>query len=91
MIDLAFVNVASTRGLRLEDLWQRKGRLLYHFVEGVCVLRTFGGEEDPQHLPLEGLLVPKQEQRESIIEVLRDPPMLSIQMEARTTTPGLVA
>jgi hypothetical protein len=25
------------------------GRLLYHFAEGVFVLRTFGGEESPQH------------------------------------------
>jgi hypothetical protein len=50
MVALAFGNVASTKGLRLENLRQWKGRLLYHFVEGVFVLRTFGGEEDPQHL-----------------------------------------
>jgi hypothetical protein len=51
MVASAFVNVASTRGLRLENLRQRKGRLLYHFVEGVCVLRTFGREEDPNSSP----------------------------------------
>jgi hypothetical protein len=48
MIASAFGNVASTQGLRLENLQQKKGRLLYHFAEGVFVLRTFGGEEDPQ-------------------------------------------
>jgi hypothetical protein len=48
MVALAFGNVASTQGLRFENLEQRKGRLLYHFAEGVFVLRTFGGEEDPQ-------------------------------------------
>jgi hypothetical protein len=48
MIASAFDNVASTQGLRLENLRQKKGRLLYHFPKGVFVLRTFGGEEDPQ-------------------------------------------
>jgi hypothetical protein len=48
MVASTFGKVASTKGLRLENLQQRKGRLLYHFVEGVFVLRTFGGEEDPQ-------------------------------------------
>jgi hypothetical protein len=41
MVALAFGNVASTQGLCLENLWQRKGRLLYHFAEGVFVLKTF--------------------------------------------------
>jgi hypothetical protein len=48
MVALAFGNVASTQGLRFENLRQRKGILLYHFVEGVFVMRTFGGEEGPQ-------------------------------------------
>jgi hypothetical protein len=49
MVALAFSNVASMSGLRLENLWQRfLSYLVYHFVEGVFVLRTFGGEEDPQ-------------------------------------------
>jgi hypothetical protein len=48
MVASAFGNVASTQGLHLEDLQQRKGRLLCHFAKGVFVLRTFGGEEDPQ-------------------------------------------
>jgi hypothetical protein len=48
MVASTFGNVASTQGLRLENLRQRKGRLLYHFAEDVFVLRTFGGEEDPQ-------------------------------------------
>jgi hypothetical protein len=48
MIALAFGNVASTQGLRLENLRQKKGRLLYHFAKGVFVSSTFGGEEDPQ-------------------------------------------
>jgi hypothetical protein len=43
-----FGNVASTQCLRLENLRWRKERPLYHFAEGVFVLRTFGGEEDPQ-------------------------------------------
>jgi hypothetical protein len=41
--------VASKRGLHLENLRQKEGRLQYHFAEGVFVLTTFGGEEDPQH------------------------------------------
>jgi hypothetical protein len=52
MVASAFGNVASTHGLCLKNLRQRKGRLLYHFAKGVFVLnvflRTFGGEEDPQ-------------------------------------------
>jgi hypothetical protein len=48
MVASAFGNVASTQGLRLENLRQRKGRPMYHFTEGVFVLRTSGGEEDPQ-------------------------------------------
>jgi hypothetical protein len=48
MIASAFGNVASTQGLHLENLQQRKGGLLYHFAECVFVLRSFGGEEDPQ-------------------------------------------
>jgi cbb3-type cytochrome oxidase subunit 1 len=47
MVASAVGIVASTQGLRLENL-QQEGILLYHFVEGVFVLRTFGGEEDPQ-------------------------------------------
>jgi hypothetical protein len=39
--------VASTQGLCLENLWQKEERLLYYHVECVFVLRTFGGEEDP--------------------------------------------
>jgi hypothetical protein len=39
--------VSSKRGLRLENLRQKEGRLLYHFAEDVFVLRTFGEEEDP--------------------------------------------
>jgi hypothetical protein len=27
------------------------GEPLYYLAEGVFVLRTFGGEEDPQHFP----------------------------------------
>jgi hypothetical protein len=49
MVASAFGIVSSTQGLHLEDLQQKEGRLLYYFVEGVFVLRTFGGEEDPQH------------------------------------------
>jgi hypothetical protein len=48
MVASAFGNVASMQGLHLENLHQRKGGLLYHFAEGVFVLRVFGGEEDPQ-------------------------------------------
>jgi hypothetical protein len=48
MIASAFGIVTSTQGLRLENLRQKEERLMYHFVEGVFVLRTFGGEEDPQ-------------------------------------------
>jgi hypothetical protein len=48
MVALAFGNVASTQGLYLENLRHGKGRLLCHFVEGVFVLRTFGGEKDLQ-------------------------------------------
>jgi hypothetical protein len=50
MVASAFGNVASTQGLRLENLRQRKGRLLYHFAKGAFILRTFGGEEDPQQV-----------------------------------------
>jgi hypothetical protein len=35
MIALTFGKVASTQGLRLENHRQKKGRLLYHFTEGV--------------------------------------------------------
>jgi hypothetical protein len=48
MVPSAFGIIASMQGLRLEDLRQKEGRLLYYFAEGVFVLRTFGGEEDPQ-------------------------------------------
>jgi hypothetical protein len=48
MVASAFGNVASMQGLRFKNLRQGKGRPLYHFAEGVFVLRTFGGEEDPQ-------------------------------------------
>jgi hypothetical protein len=47
MIASTFGNVASTQGFRLENLWQKKESLLYHFAEDVFVLTTFGGEEDP--------------------------------------------
>jgi hypothetical protein len=49
MIASAFGIVASTQGLRLENLRQMKGGPLFHFVEGVFVFRTFDGEEDTQH------------------------------------------
>jgi hypothetical protein len=58
MVASAFGNVSSTQGLRLENLRERKGGILCHFAEGVFVLRTFGGEEDPQQSrcqPLDGL------------------------------------
>jgi hypothetical protein len=47
MVASAFGNTASIQGLGLENLRWRKGRPLYHFAEGVFVLRTFGGEDDP--------------------------------------------
>jgi hypothetical protein len=50
MVASAFGIIASKQGLRLENLRQKEGRLMYHFVEGVFILRTFGGEEDPQHM-----------------------------------------
>jgi hypothetical protein len=50
MIASAFCIVASTQGLRLENLQHKKGGPLFHFVEGVFALRTFGGEEEPQHI-----------------------------------------
>jgi hypothetical protein len=49
MVASAFGNVVSTQGLHLENLRQRKRRLMYHFVEGVSVLRTFSGEEDTKN------------------------------------------
>jgi hypothetical protein len=73
MVALAFINVASTRGLRLENLRQRKGRLLYHFVEGVCVLRTFDGEEDPQQLPklsTTATTTPRKRRMASVLDVV---------------------
>jgi hypothetical protein len=48
MVASAFGNIASTQGLRLKNLQQRKIGPLYYFAEGVFALRTFGGEEDPQ-------------------------------------------
>jgi hypothetical protein len=45
MVASAFGIVASAQGLRLENLQWKKGGLLYHFAEGVFVLRTFGGED----------------------------------------------
>jgi hypothetical protein len=51
MVASAFSNIASTQGLRLENLQQRKRGHLYHIIEGIFALRTFGGEEDPQQLP----------------------------------------
>ena len=48
MVASAFGIIASKQGLRLENLRQKEGRLMYHFVEGVFALRTFAGEEDPQ-------------------------------------------
>ena len=52
MVASTFGNVASTQGLRLENLRQKEGRLMYHFTEGVFVLRTFSGEQGPQHVPI---------------------------------------
>jgi hypothetical protein len=52
MVASGFGNVASTQGLHLENLRQRNGGLLYHFDEGVFVLRTFGREEDPLQTPM---------------------------------------
>jgi hypothetical protein len=49
MVASALGVVASKRGLRLENLRQKEGRLQYYFVEGVFVLRTFGREEDPNN------------------------------------------
>jgi hypothetical protein len=51
MVALVFCIVVSTQGIHLENLRQKKGGPLYHFVEGVFVLGTFGGEEDPQQVP----------------------------------------
>jgi hypothetical protein len=49
MVASAFGDIASTQGLHLENLRQRKRGLLYRCAEGVFfALRTFGGEEDPQ-------------------------------------------
>ena len=48
MTTLALAIVTFKQGLRLEDLRQKEGNLQDHFVDGVFVLRTFGGEEDPQ-------------------------------------------
>jgi hypothetical protein len=50
MVASAFDIVASKQGLRLENLQQKEERLMYHFAEGVFVLRTFGGE-DPNSSP----------------------------------------
>jgi hypothetical protein len=50
MVASAFGNTASTQGLHLENLRQRKWRPLYRFAEGVFSLRTFG-EEDLQQFP----------------------------------------
>jgi hypothetical protein len=50
MVASALGVVASKRDLRLEKLQHKEGRLEYLFAEGVFVLRTFGGEEDPQQL-----------------------------------------
>jgi hypothetical protein len=44
----ALAIVAFKRGLRLEDLRQNEGNLQDHFVDDVFVLRTFGGEDNPQ-------------------------------------------
>jgi hypothetical protein len=52
MVASAFGILASKQGLRLENLRQKEGRLLYHFAEGIFVLRTFGGEEDPQQIQM---------------------------------------
>jgi hypothetical protein len=48
MVASALAVVASKRGLRLENLRQKEGKLQYHFAKGVFVLRAFSGEEDPQ-------------------------------------------
>jgi hypothetical protein len=55
MVASAFGNIASTQGLHLENLRQRKRGPMYHFAEGVSSLRTFGGEEDPQQSTPPGL------------------------------------
>jgi hypothetical protein len=48
MTTLALPIVAFKRGLCLEDLRQKEGNLQGLFAGDVFVLRTFGGEEDPQ-------------------------------------------
>jgi hypothetical protein len=48
MVASAFGIVAFKQGLRLGNLRQKEGRLLYHFAKGVSVLRIFDGEEDPE-------------------------------------------
>jgi hypothetical protein len=47
MIASAFGNVASTQGLRLENLRQKKGRLSYHFTEGVFCLEDLRRRRRP--------------------------------------------
>jgi hypothetical protein len=48
MTALALTIIAFKQGLCLEDLRQKEGDLQDHFTDDVFVLRTFGGEEDPQ-------------------------------------------
>jgi hypothetical protein len=48
MVASAFGNIASTQGLRLENLRQMKRGHMYHFAEDVFALSTFGGEGDLQ-------------------------------------------
>jgi hypothetical protein len=55
MVASAFDIIASTQGLRLENLRQKEGRLMYDCAEGVFVLRTFGGEEDFNNVELYNL------------------------------------
>jgi hypothetical protein len=47
----SFCIIASTQGLHLENLRQKEGGPLYHFAEGVFVLRIFDKEEDPNSSP----------------------------------------
>jgi hypothetical protein len=51
MVASALGVVASKQGLRLENLRQKEISLQYLFANGIFVLRTFGGEEDPPTVP----------------------------------------
>jgi hypothetical protein len=54
MIASAFGNVACTQGLRLENLWQKKGRLPYHFAKGVFCLKDLRRRRRPPTVALHG-------------------------------------